>query len=75
MGTLKREIPYHCYNDCSPAGCPGHVATITYQSTSDTYMFDDGMGFQHSKKYFDPKTLQVFIDALKEMDTTMIDIK
>lgn len=74
MGTIRKEVSYKCYNDCVQSGCPGHVAVVTYQSTSDIYAFDDGRNLPHSKKHFDPKTLQIFINALKDMDTTMIDV-
>jgi hypothetical protein len=74
MGTLTHKIPYKCYNDCVQYGCPGHEAIVTYQSTSDAYPFDDGRGLPHSISYFDPKTLQIFIDALKIMDTSIIKI-
>lgn len=40
MSTGELSIEYRCSNDCRMEGCPGHTATLTYQSTSDAYMLD-----------------------------------
>lgn len=39
MVTITRETSYRCSDDCVVSGCPGHVGTIEYQSTSDAYKF------------------------------------
>lgn len=44
MATSTLTRHYHCWDDCTPAGCPGHLAKLEYQSTSDALSFDDGKG-------------------------------
>lgn len=44
MSTSKLERQYHCWNDCLMGGCPGHTATLSYQSTSDAFHYNDGKG-------------------------------
>lgn len=36
------SVEYHCDNDCTQGGCPGHVATLQLNSVSDTYSIDWG---------------------------------
>ena len=40
MSTIELSVEYRCSDDCRMEGCPGHTATLTYQSTSDAYTFD-----------------------------------
>lgn len=40
MATVERKIIYRCSDDCRWGGCPSHVGKLTFQSTSDAYMFD-----------------------------------
>lgn len=44
MATSKLAYHYHCWDDCTPAGCPGHLAKLEYQSVSAALRFDDGKG-------------------------------
>lgn len=65
MANCIREKEYRCYDDCKMEGCPSHKATLTFQSVSNHYTFDDGRGTVH---YFNQGALQAFIDLLKELD-------
>lgn len=44
MSRSKLERKYHCWNDCLMSGCPGHTATLEFQSVSDAFHFNDGKG-------------------------------
>lgn len=46
MSNTKLTHQYRCWNDCVMSGCPGHTATLEYQSVSDALHFEDGKG-QH----------------------------
>lgn len=64
MGLITREENYNCYNDCSQAGCPGHLMTVEYHSVSDGI----SVKFDGRDYYFDPTTLGLFLKLLKSMD-------
>lgn len=65
MATIKKQKIYRCNDDCIQAGCPGHVATLTIQTTSDAYSFE-ARGFE--PKHFERNELQTLMDLLKEVD-------
>lgn len=44
MASTHLEHKYTCWNDCRMSGCPGHTATLEYQSVSDAIHFNDGKG-------------------------------
>ncbi len=42
MSTIQRDVIYRCSDDCQMSGCPGHKATLEWQSVSDAYAFNLG---------------------------------
>jgi len=64
-GIHHLERKYHCYNDCRPEGCSGHIATLDYESVSDYFTFKDGKGNGFSSG---PPEIEVFIEMIKEID-------
>lgn len=42
MSTIRYERTYQCWDDCQMQGCPTHVASLEFQSTSTTLTFDNG---------------------------------
>jgi hypothetical protein len=64
MGVTTLTKKYHCYNDCSQAGCPGHEFKIEFHSVTDYVTIYDGK----SKVIgFEPPELNCLIDLLKEL--------
>jgi len=70
MGILKLTKKYRCSDDCSQKGCPGHEATLQFQSTSCYYTFNNGHGSQHG---FEVGELEAFIELLKELRNNRVD--
>lgn len=56
---------YDCYNDCVMRGCPGHVATATYSSPTDSVTFDFGDG--GASICLDPPRLAIIQDYLDRL--------
>ena len=71
MSTTILERQYHCWNDCSQSGCPGHIATLSFQSTSDSLYFSNGKG---SDIYMQPPELEAFLAMLHELAETRMEI-
>lgn len=69
MAHLTRKQTYHCYNDCSQAGCSGHKMVVEYNSVTDGI----AVHFNGNDYYFDPTTLALFLKLLKSMDRVEID--
>lgn len=44
MSTGRYERTYRCLDDCQMQGCPTHIASLEFQSTSTTLSFYDGQG-------------------------------
>lgn len=65
MATIVNKLQYSCSDDCLQSGCPKHEAELTYQSTSDAYIFNNGKG---DIKYFERGELEAFITLLKQLD-------
>jgi hypothetical protein len=61
---------YTCSDDCLQSGCPSHIAILEYQSTSDSYKFDNGKG---TITYFERGELDAFISLLKELSEFRVD--
>ncbi len=64
MATAKYEEHYTCWNDCEMSGCPGHTASIEYQSVSDALKFDDGKG---QTFYIQTPELEAFAKMLRKL--------
>jgi len=65
MATIVSKLEYKCSDDCLQKGCPSHNATLTYQSCSDAYTFDNGKG---DIKEFERGELEAFIQLIKGLD-------
>ena len=70
MATSLMTKTYSCSDDCLQSGCPKHKAILEYQSTSDSYKFDNGKG---TIKYFERGELDTFISLLKELSEFRVD--
>ena len=64
MATLKNQAKYHCYNDCTQAGCPEHIMEVSIQTVSDSIK----LTFDGREYYFDPTTVELFFKLLDELD-------
>jgi hypothetical protein len=64
MANCKRELKYRCWNDCAISGCPGHEATLIFQSCSNSFYFNIG----GKEVYLDPNEFQAMIDLTKSLD-------
>jgi hypothetical protein len=71
MSTTRLERHYHCWNDCVQSGCPGHTATLEYQSGSDSLHFQDGRGHEI---YMQTPELEAFLLMLHELGTSRVEI-
>lgn len=64
MSIVQRELKYHCSDDCRQSGCPGHKATIEFQSVTNSYIFDNGRDGQ----YFLPQEdMEALIGLMKKL--------
>ena len=70
MSVIKMTKKYHCYNDCSQVGCPGHEFKIEFQSATDYVTIDDGKG---KITGFEPPELNCLVNLLKELDGLRAD--
>lgn len=70
MGQLKTTRIYRCDNDCERAGCPGHIATLEFNSIANIYRFDNGQG---EVMWFDLELAKAMIDMFKEYSNTRAD--
>ena len=61
---MKRERHYHCWNDCQQSGCPGHTATLDYQSVSSSLHFSDGKG---QEIYMQTSELEALLSMVREL--------
>lgn len=64
MSTTKLMQQYHCWNDCQQSGCPGHTATLEYQSVSESLHFQDGKGHEI---YMQTPELEAFLAMLHKL--------
>jgi hypothetical protein len=61
------NIHYKCMDDCQPQGCPGHVASFRYNSSSDSFVV--GFSFREREIHLDAMEVGLiadFINKLKE---------
>lgn len=72
MSTSVLERKYKCWNDCLQSGCPSHKAKLTFQSVSDSLVFDDGQGQEF---HIQTPELDAFLDMLKELSQFRVEIK
>lgn len=75
MATIILKMQYNHSESCIQQGCPSHEATLTYQSTSDGYIFEP---LKDKKIYFKRGELEVFLKLLRQMNDThcsSIDIR
>lgn len=71
MSTSRLERHYHCWNDCNPAGCPGHTATLTFQSSSDAFHFSDGKGHDF---YGQTPEYGALLSMLHELSSQQVEV-
>jgi len=64
VSECKRELYYYCLDDCTPAGCPGHKATLRFFSTINAYDFN----INGKKIYLEHAEMQAMIDLIKKLD-------
>jgi len=64
LANCYRELTYRCYNDCEMNGCPGHKATLEFQSCSNAYHFN----INGKDLYFEQGALQALIDLIKALN-------
>lgn len=72
MSSTHLERPYHCWDDCQMSGCPGHVATLEFQSVSDYFMFKDGKGGEIGMH---PVELEALLSMVKELAGWRVEAK
>lgn len=65
MSIVKLTKEYYCSEDCRIEGCPKHTATLTWDTCSDWYSWDNGNGREIG---FDRNELDTLIELLKEID-------
>ena len=71
MGTTSLSRKYMCWNDCTPGGCPSHVATLDFQSTSDHIWFKDGRGGEYGGN---PVEFEMMLSMLHELSNSRVEI-
>lgn len=72
MGVTKLTRTYHCWNDCQMGGCPGHTATLEYQSSSDALTFSDG---KNGNIHMQTPELEAFLSMLVDLATSRSEIE
>jgi hypothetical protein len=72
MSRTHIERKYRCWNDCIMQGCPGHKATIDYQSVSNAISFNDGKGQELS---IQTPELEAFISMINELAYSRVEIE
>lgn len=63
MSTTRIERTVRCWDDCKMAGCPTHVVSLTFQTTSSILTFEDGRG---DKFYGDPHMFAALVAMLAD---------
>ena len=69
MSVARQSCRYRCLDDCEPAGCPGHEATLELQSVSDSYRFDDGKG---SVMFMHEPEIKAFLSMLRALQPDLL---
>lgn len=69
MSRYELTKKYRCMDDCVYHGCPGHTATFTYQTNSDTVTFNLGRGRSPDLDEFHGFTwdLEILVDFMREV--------
>ena len=70
MGTVILKEKYRCFDDCRQKGCPGHEATLQFQTVSNTYTFENGKGEKYS---FEQGELETLVSLLKQLSECRYD--
>ena len=70
MGQLTATREYRCDNDCERSGCPGHTATLKFNSIANIYQFDDGNG---QTLLLDLSLAEAMIDMFRHYSETRAD--
>lgn len=65
MSKTHYEQPYRCWNDCVMQGCPGHIATLDYQSVSDALALGDGKGQKFYIQTPELEAIAIMLDKLR----------
>lgn len=71
MSRTHLEHHYHCWNDCQQSGCPGHTATLEFQSVSSSLHFSDG---KKQEIYLQTPELEAFLAMLRQLGESQGDI-
>ncbi len=74
MSEIHLAHYYHCWNDCLQSGCPGHTATLDYQSVSSSLHFSDGKGHEIYMQPPELDALLVMLHKLAMSDTEIASI-
>ncbi len=64
MSSSHLERKYNCWNDCQMGGCPGHTATLDFQSVSDHLWFKDGKGGEYGGN---PVEFEILLSMIVEL--------
>lgn len=70
MGQITNQVDYRCDDDCVQSGCPGHIATLTFNSISNIYHFNNGKDIDI---YLDKNQIEAFVKMLKMFSDTRAD--
>lgn len=70
MGITKCVQEYHCDSGCEIDGCPGHTATLEFNSTANVYHLDMGDG---KDLWLDNSSAQAIIDLFTFFSDTRAD--
>ena len=64
MSKIKREINYHCRDDCRIEGCPSHLMSLEFNSVTNYYKFSWGKREFYSEEW----ELKAMIELIKKLD-------
>lgn len=72
MSTTRLERYYRCWNDCEMSGCPGHTATLQFQSVSNAFHFNDG---KERDLYAQTPELEALLSMLAELANSRVEVE
>lgn len=64
MANIFLEGSYRCSDDCRQSGCPGHTATLKYQSCADAYTFN----LNGKEMFFERGELEAMVSLLRDLN-------
>ena len=70
MATVTLKEKYSCFDDCRAEGCPEHEATLSFQTVSNHYTFENGKGEKYS---FEQGELETMVELLKQLSVRRVD--